>query len=135
MLTTKPGKAYSVLKKLGARPGDTEDASSFTLPNHTEANLSPQQSADSIAKYFASVSQEYEPLNIDSLPAHVQRLLSQPVDLSQIPQLSDYQVWEKMKQARVAQSQVNGDILGKLAKEFSPELALPTSIIFNQILK
>ena len=40
-----------------------------------------------------------------------------------------------MKQARVAKSQVNGDIPGKLAKEFSPELALPTSIIFNQILK
>ena len=30
---------------------------------------------------------------------------------------------------------VTGDIPGRLVKEFSPELALPTSIIFNQILK
>ena len=49
LMTSKPGSAYSLLKKLGSRPGDSEDASYFSLPNHTEGNFSAQQSADAIA--------------------------------------------------------------------------------------
>ena len=31
---TSPGQAYSILKKMGAQPGDCVDASTFTLPTH-----------------------------------------------------------------------------------------------------
>ena len=41
-----PGKAYSVLKKMGAQPGDCLDEGSFQLTNHVEANLSQAESAE-----------------------------------------------------------------------------------------
>ena len=81
------------------------------------------------------MSQEYEPLDFARLPYHVQELLRSESNLSEIPHLTEFQVWEKMKAARVVKSRVHGDLPSKLAKEFSPELALPFSIIFNQILK
>ena len=55
LLKAKPGQAYSLLSKLGARPGESDDTSSFTLPNHEGFTI--EQSADAIADYFADVSQ------------------------------------------------------------------------------
>ena len=49
---TEPGKAYRILKNMGAQPGDSTDSNSFTLPEHLKENLSPKQSADRIAQYF-----------------------------------------------------------------------------------
>ena len=35
LMNSKPGRAFSILKRLGAQPGDcTDDNNSFTLPNH-----------------------------------------------------------------------------------------------------
>ena len=50
LLETEPGKAYSVLRRLGARPGDSTDASTFELPEHVELGLTAAQSADRIAQ-------------------------------------------------------------------------------------
>ena len=49
---TEPGKAYRVLKNMGAQPGDCTDNNSFTLPEHSQENLSPKESADRIAQFF-----------------------------------------------------------------------------------
>ena len=54
-----PGKAYSVLKTMGAQPGDCIDDLTFTLPFHQTDNLTDKQSAE---------SNEYDPLEVDSLP-------------------------------------------------------------------
>ena len=64
-----------MMRKLGARPGELSDTSTFTLPDHAKLNLSPKQSADRIAEHFAQVSQEFEPLSLDRLPLRVQNLL------------------------------------------------------------
>ena len=45
---TNPGKAYSILKKMGAMPGECEDSCSFTLPTHE--NLSPTEAVEKIAE-------------------------------------------------------------------------------------
>ena len=79
LLSSKPSQAYSLIKKLGARPGDIDESSSFSLPNHTELNLSSQQSADQIAEYFSKVSQDYEAITISRLPSRVQDILSESV--------------------------------------------------------
>ena len=68
---TQPGKAYKILKDMGAQPGDCTDSHTFTLPNHQLANLTDQQSAEQIANHFASISQEYKPLDLDLLPDRV----------------------------------------------------------------
>ena len=38
----KPGQAFSVLKRLGAQPGDCTDGGTFTLPEHESKNLTAQ---------------------------------------------------------------------------------------------
>ena len=53
LIETQPGKAYSILKRLGAQPGETADAGSFELPEHVSLGLTAQQSADRIAQKFA----------------------------------------------------------------------------------
>ena len=63
----KPGKAYSILKSMGAQPGDCSDATTFTLPVHQNENLTIEQSAERIAEHFASISREFEPLDTGSL--------------------------------------------------------------------
>ena len=61
----KPGQAFSVLKRLGAQPGDSTDSNTFSLPVHESESLSPQQCAESIALHFARISQEFPPLSLD----------------------------------------------------------------------
>ena len=51
---------------MGAQPGDCVDSNTFTLPNHVNENLSEEQSAERIADYFATISQEFPPLDYKS---------------------------------------------------------------------
>ena len=62
-----PGKAYSILKKMGAQPGDFLDDGLFSLTNHLESNLTKQESVEKIALHFARISQEYAPLDTGKL--------------------------------------------------------------------
>ena len=64
---TNPGKAYSILKKMGAMPGECENSSNFTLPGHE--NLSPTEAAEKIAEHFSQISREFPPLSNNLLPA------------------------------------------------------------------
>ena len=41
-----PGKAYSILKKMGAQPGDMLDEGSFSLPTHLKSNLTKKESVE-----------------------------------------------------------------------------------------
>ena len=49
-MESKPGQAYTILKKMGAQPGDCIDANTFTLPLHESESLSELQSAEKISK-------------------------------------------------------------------------------------
>ena len=61
----QPGKAFGVLKSMGAQPGDCSDQE-FTLPTHQ--GLTDEECAERIAKHFASISSEYAPLSTNRLP-------------------------------------------------------------------
>ena len=54
-------------KRISARPGE-DVCGSFTLPEHMDENFTPVQSPERIASYFAKISQEFSPLNEDTLP-------------------------------------------------------------------
>ena len=71
-----PGKAYKILKRMGAKPGDCQDEGTFNLQNHIEANMSPEESAESVANHFSKISQEYSPLNEANLPPRVHKRLT-----------------------------------------------------------
>ena len=70
----KRGSSYPALKRMGLRPGE-QTQSAFQLPNHAELNLTSAQSAELIAEHFSSISQEYAPLDVSSLPPNVQTFL------------------------------------------------------------
>ena len=125
--------AYSALRKLGVRPGDAT-LNTFTLPSHVEKNLSPQESAELIADHFAAISQDYEPINIDSFPPNIRESLSNPC-MSIVPVLEDHQVYKKMCKAKKPNSAVKGDLPKKIVQEFSCELSSPVSVIYRSILK
>ena len=64
-MSEAPGKAYRAMKKLGARPGDCDLETGFSLTTHIEQNLTPKESVERLADYFSAISQEYLPLDID----------------------------------------------------------------------
>ena len=88
---------------MGAQPG--KDQGSFTLPEHTEQNLTVQESVEKIAQHFAAISQEYPPLNPDTLPPRVKRKLETLIDSYSLPAIPDYEVHEKLKKIKKKTSQ------------------------------
>ena len=135
LMEDDPGKAYRSLKKMSSQPGDCEDETSFTLLSHIEDNLTTTQSIEKIADYFAQISQEYPPLNMNLLPDHVRAKVLTPANPDELPQLSDYDAYKKIRKTKKPRSQVPGDLPRRIVQEFSPELATPASIIFRNIIK
>ena len=128
----KPGQIFSVLKRLGARPGDCLDSNTFTLPTHESESLSEQQSAERIANHFASISQQYSPLSINKLPARVQHKLKSP---GTPPSVSELDTYRKIRAAKKPRSGIPNDLPRQITQEFAPELAFPIHKIINNIVK
>ena len=129
IMQAKPGKAYKVLKRMGAQPGDNPEDGSFTLPEYDRLGLSAAQCADRLAQSFADISQEYPPLVVSNLPARIQTLLGES-ESQNIPYISRQMVEEKLSQAKSSKGGVPGDLPTKLIKEFGPELSIPAAQIF-----
>ena len=133
---TNPSKAYAILKKLGAQPGDIEECDTFTLPAHE--NLSNLEAADKIAEHFSQISREFPPLNRDVLPDRVIEKIDNPEYESKVPEVSEYEVFERISKANKPKSGVPGDLPKTLVSEFAPELSAPVAKIFQkrqQIIK
>ena len=116
-----PGQAYSLLKRMGARPGECEGGASFTLPSHE--NLTPLEAANRIAEHFSKISREYPPLSVETLPERVKNKLISPESESTVPKIEEYEVYNKIKAANKPKSGVPGDLPRRLVTEFSPELS------------
>ena len=128
---SNPSEAYGLLKRLGARPGDCDEMNNFSLPSH--ANLSPLQSAERIADHFSQISQEYPPLNRDTLPDRVKAKISRSDE--NLPEISEYEVYEKIRGAKKPKAGVPGDVPRRLIQEFSPELTTPITKVFRNIIR
>ena len=128
----KPGRAFAVLKSMGAQPGDCSDDQTFILPNHQDQNLSDQQCAESIAEHFAAISKEYSALNKDQLPTRVQTKLEEQ---SKLPTISEYECYLKLKATKKPRSVIPGDLPSEIVKEFTEELAYPLAKICNKIVQ
>ena len=127
-----PGQAFSVLKRLGAQPGDCADGSTFSLPAHESENLSAEESAERLAEHFASISREYPPLDTCLLPTHVQDKLQSG---EKPPIISDYEVYCKIRAAKKPRSGVPSDMPKVITQEFSPELSTPLCRIINNMFQ
>ena len=127
----KPGQAFSVLKRLGAQPGDCTDSNTFSLPVHESESLAPQECAERIAQHFAT-SQEFPPVSLELLPGRVQDKI-QSGDTA--PIISEYETYLKIRAAKKPKSGTQNDLPKSLIHEFGPELAKPVSIIINNIFQ
>ena len=127
-----PSKANKMLKRLGAQPGDSSDDGWFTLPEHEELGLTAAQSADRIAQRFAEISQEFPPIDIESLPERTQTKISQ-AKKHEVPFISRQLIEKKIRKAKTTKGGVDGDLPAKLIKEFSHELAVPLSNLYKTI--
>ena len=128
---TNLGKMHSILKRLGARPSDSDDNLSFALLDHVRRGLTSEQSAELIAKHFAAISQEFRPLCVTNLPGRVQRKLKLP---GTPPTVNEYQTYRQINAAKKPRGGVPKDLPRKITQEFSPELSTPVCRIINSIL-
>ena len=112
-----PGQAFSVLKRLGAQPGDCVEGGTFSLPSHESENLSAEQSAERIAEHFAAISQEFSPLSVKLLPVRVQNKL---LLHDSLPSISQYDVFRKIRAAKKPRSGIQNDLPKEIIQEFSP---------------
>ena len=134
LMESAPGKAYTILKRLGAQPGDKIDACCFEIPEHVRLGLTAAESADRIAQKFADISQEFPAISLDKLPSRVCQNI-QNAQNEQIPFISRQLIEAKIKKAKNTKGGVPGDLPVRLAKEFSPELAIPAQKIFNKVVQ
>ena len=130
LVSAKNNSWLKHVKVIAARPGD-ETNSTFTLPKHVEDNLSSFESSNRICEFFSSISQEYSPLNIDLLPAHVQSKLDH--DPCHHLSLPDHLVYKGLKKGKKTCS-VPGDIPTKILEEFLPEFTSPIAAIYREAI-
>ena len=104
---SKPGQAYSTLKRMAAQPGDCTDSKTFTLPEHENESLTEEESAERIASHFALISQELPPLDEGCLPTRVQTKLK---SAECPPIISDYEAYRKIREAKKPKTGVPNDL-------------------------
>ena len=132
---TNPGKAFKILKRMGAPPGESEDEGSFTLQTHLDQNLSTEESLEKIADFFSNISQEYPPLNLNLLPDRVKtKLKSESNYQNCTSQISEFDVIKQIKSSKKTNSTVPGDLPKPLIQEYPEELARPVTKIFQNML-
>ena len=129
-----PGKAYSILKRMGAQPGDDfDEMNSFTLPQHE--NISVSEAAELISEHFSKISREFSPVSIKALPDRVIHKIENPESESLIPEIFEHDVFRRICQAHKPKSGVPGDLPRKLVAEFGPEIAVPVTKIFSSVME
>ena len=130
----KRGSAYSAIRKLGNRPGESRNRN-FTLPSFVSEQMTPQQEADKLADYFSSISQQVVPMVEDQFPPSLRQAVQEGRSSPLRPLLTEHQVYTKMLRIKKPNSSVPGDVPRTLIKEFPFEYSVPATKIFNQIIK
>ena len=77
---------------------------------------------------------EYDPIDITKFPPNLKDSLAS-INKSNVPNVSEHDVYCKIAAAKKPNSSVPGDWPKKVVQEFSCELALPVTLIFNSILR
>ena len=126
------GNIYPFLRKIANGPNDGKNVQ-FQIPFHVEQNLSPVQCAENIAQHFATISQEYQPINFDVFSPSLQAFLVSAED-EVLPIISEYDVYMKILKSKKSHSTVKGEVHPKLIQTFNVEFSKPAAIIFNKMI-
>ena len=69
------------------------------------------------------------------LPDSVKVKVTAPLNLSEVPEISDYEMYRAIRMSKKPRSQVPGDLPRRLIQEFGPELAAPAAAILRNIVQ
>ena len=119
---TNPSKWYSMAKKIGA----VNRMSGGDIQVETLSDYNNEQCAQKIAEYFSSVSNEYQPVDVNQLPSYLPALPP--------PNIAEYQVYQRLCRIKKTKSTLPIDIPDKLRQECAVHLAAPLSMIYNDCL-
>ena len=110
---TDPGKWYKMAKQIGA----VDKISGGEIQVQSLANMNNAQCAQKVAEHFASISQEYRPVDINQLPCYL------PAQLP--PILDELEVFTCLSRLRKTRSTLPIDIPDRLRQECAPHIAAP----------
>ena len=120
--TSNPGKWYTMAKKIGA----IDQMSNGEIKVECLSNYNNKQCAEKIAKHFASISNEYDPVDLTELPSY----LPAPPP----PQVEEHDVYLRLNRLKKTKSTLPIDIPDKLRQECAAHLAGPLTVIMNNCL-
>ena len=103
--------------------------SNFVLPG--DEGKPAKEVAEKLCQFFSKISQEYPPIDTDSLPDRVKARLTEAPNPPQISQEDVLKIMQKMKKST---SMVEGDIPPKLKNEFIEHLSYPLTEMVNKCL-
>ena len=119
---TNPGKWYKMAKQIGA----VDQMNGGDLSVESLKGLTNEECAQSIAQYFASVSNEYSPVDHAQLPSYLPA--NKPLKVTEL------EVYEWLSKQKKTKSTLPIDLPDKLRIEFTAELAGPLTNIINSCL-
>ena len=119
---TDPGKWYQMAKKIGA----VDQMNEGEISVECLEGLSSAEGVQQIANHYATISNNYSPIDTHKLPCYL------PAPLP--PQVDEYRVFQKICKLKNTRSTLEIDLPNKLRKEFSVELATPVTNIINTSL-
>ena len=120
---TKPGMYYKMAKK---KVGGIDQSSQGDIHIESIEHLNAQEQVEEVAKSFAAVSCEYNPVDISKFPAYL------PAE--EPPQLHVYDVYKKIQNQKKTRSTLPIDIPDSLRKDAAEFLAELVTEIFNSCL-
>ena len=80
--------------------------------------FSAAQSAESIAVHFSKISQEYDPLQLSSLPPNIRNYITEERSVVNAQSLSVYNVRKRILKAKKPLGVVPGDLPRKIVKNY-----------------
>ena len=130
------GSAYSAIRKLGDRPFTvSKGREMFEIPEFIDNKFDDEQSVEALADYFSSISKEFEPINPENFPTNIKYELEKGKAEKILPIIEEFEVYSKIKKAKIPHSTVPGDLKRNLVKNCAVELVTPITMIYNEITK
>ena len=90
--------------------------------------MSDKEQAEAIADSFSAISNEYQPVNKESIKIP-------PFSSSSIPHYKPFQIRKYLEKIKTNKSTAPGDIPAKIIKEFAHSLCVPFTDIINSGFK
>ena len=124
VMNARDGQWYSKLKRIS----NYDQNRSEKLQVEEISHLSDKEQAEAIADSFSSISNEYQPVNKETIKIP-------PFSSSSIPHYKPFQIRKYLEKIKTNKSTAPGDIPAKIIKEFAHSLCVPFTNIINSGFK